>query len=95
MMTTVRQVEVAIERVEGFRVRLLHLHGRDVRSDRQNLPTYTYTRGLKGSATVWQWKENRFTPNYSGWGVEVLEPNGKAVHGRNLLSTVRRMYRQG
>lgn len=48
----VGQVERAIERVEGFRLRLLHPHGRDVRSDRTNLPRYGYRRALRGNASV-------------------------------------------
>jgi hypothetical protein len=91
-MPNVGQVERAIERVEGFRVRLRHPHGRDVRSDRENLPGYPYKRALNGSKTVRQWVDLRFTRNYSGWSVEVLQPNDQPAHGRNLLSTVRSMY---
>jgi hypothetical protein len=91
-MPNVGQVERAIERVEGFRVRVRHPQGRDVRSDRAKLPGYPYKRGLNGNKTVRQWADLRFTRNYSGWSVEVLQPNNKPAHGRNLLSTVRGMY---
>ena len=91
-MATTLQVENRIERIEGFRIAFRHPHGRNVRDDRQNLPQYPYERALKGNATVRQWIDLRFHPNYSGWDVEVLEPNGKPVHNRTLLATVRKGY---
>jgi len=91
-MATVRQVEARIERIEGFRVRLLHPGGRDVRSDRANLPQYGYERAASGGVTVRRWKDVRFTPTYSGWDVEVLDSHGSPAHGRALLSTVRDSY---
>jgi len=91
-VATVRQVEARIEGIEGFRVRLLHPDGRDVRSDRANLPQYGYERAAKGGVTVRRWKDVRFTRSYSGWDVEVLDANGTPAHGRALLSTVRETY---
>jgi hypothetical protein len=92
-MATVRQVEARIERIEGFRVRLLHPDGRDVRSDRANLPQYGYERAASDGTTVRRWQDVRFTRSYSGWDVEVLNSDGKPAHGRTLLSTVRATYR--
>jgi hypothetical protein len=92
-MATVRQLEGRIERIEGFRVRLLHPGGRDVRGDRANLPQYGYERAASDGANVRRWKDVRFTPSYSGWDVEVLESDGNPAHGRTLLSTVRATYR--
>ncbi len=91
-MATVRQVEARIEQIEGFRVRLLHPSGRDVRGDRANVPQYGYARAAAGSITVRRWMDLRFTPSYSGWHVDVLDANGGRAHGRALLSTVRDSY---
>ena len=91
-MATVGQVEVAIRRLEGFDVNVRHPHGRNVRSDRQDLPRYDYKRRLNGDATVRQWIDGRFTPNYSGWDVEVLAANRNPVHGGTRLKTVRSTY---
>jgi hypothetical protein len=92
-MATVRQLEGRIERIEGFRVQLLHPGGRDVRGDRANLPQYGYERAASDGVNVRRWKDVRFTPSYSGWDVEVLDSDGNPAHGRTLLSTVRATYR--
>lgn len=89
---TVKQVESAIERVEGFRVRILHPDGRDVRSDRTQLPRYDFERKLSGDRNVKAWKDIRFIKKYSGWRVEVLDSRGRDVHGGTLLSNVRDGY---
>lgn len=66
-----------------------HLDGRDVRGDRQQIPTYRYERALKGSANVKHWREARFLPHYPGFLVDVLRADGQAAHGSTLLSTLR------
>jgi hypothetical protein len=91
-MASVRTVEKTISRVEGFAVRMRHLNGRDVRSDRTNLPPYPFRRAMKSSAHVGKWKSDRFATRYPGFDVDVVAPDGRAVHGRTLLSTVRDMY---
>jgi len=39
-MSSIANVERKIKRIEGFRVRILHLTGADVRGDREGLPQY-------------------------------------------------------
>ena len=41
---TVKRLERNIRRVEGFDVAMLYPSGQDVRSDKQGLPSYRYTR---------------------------------------------------
>lgn len=89
--------EKKISVIEGFVVRFLHAapgkaKGRDVRSDKTNLPSYSYRRKAAGTQTVAAWIETRFSKNYPGYEVEVLDGNGKKVHGKTLLSTVRDTY---
>src|SRR3954447_5262047 len=60
-MATVRQLEARIERIESLRVRLLRPGGRDVRSDRANLPQYGYERAASDGVTVRRLKDGRFT----------------------------------
>ena len=91
-MSSVKSVERAISRVEGFEVRLRHLDGRDVRSDRTKIPPYPYRRAMKSSANVRKWKDDRFAARYPGFAVDVVAPGGDAVHGGTLLATVRDSY---
>lgn len=93
-MATIRQVEEKILDVEGFKVHVLHAQGgRDVRSDRGRMPAYPYKRALKGSKSVSDWRNGRFTQRYPGFCVRVLKADGRTpAHGRTLLSTVRDTY---
>lgn len=91
-MATVRAVEGRIEKVEGFSVRILHVTGTDMRSDRSGVPQYPYERALRNSASVRDWRQGRFLQTYPGFDVEVLDARGRKVHGGTLLSTVRDTY---
>ncbi len=91
-MSTVANVERKIRRVEGFRVHILHLHGADVRGDREGLPQYSYHRAAESDITVETWKETRFRPSYPGFDVEVIDRRGSPVQGNTKLDTVRRTY---
>ncbi len=91
-MATVRAIESRIARVEGFRVRVLYEDGRDVRSDRSNLPGYPYDRMLKNSSNVRGWVDSRFRHVYPGFSVTVLTADGRRAHGNMLLATVRDTY---
>ena len=89
--------ERKISVIEGFVVRFRHAapggsKGRDVRSDKKNLPSYSYRRKAAGTQTVAAWIESRFIKNYPGYKVEVLDGDGKKVHGKTLLSTLRSTY---
>jgi hypothetical protein len=91
-MSTVANVERKIRRVEGFRVRILHLRGVDVRGDRMGLPQYSYHRAAENHITVENWKATRFRPSYPGFEVDVLDRRRNSVKGNMKLSTVRETY---
>jgi hypothetical protein len=78
--------------VEGFRVRMLHLRGVDVRGDRAGLPQYSYHRAAENEITVENWKATRFRPSYPGFEVDVLDRRGNSVQGNTKLNTVRKSY---
>ena len=95
-MATVKHVERRIEKVEGFRVQILHGRDRrDVRSDKGGVTQYPYERALKGSSNVSAWRDHRFAVHYPGFEVDVLDASGHVVHGRTLLTTVRDTYLDG
>ena len=97
-MPSIKSVEKKIAAIEGFDVRFRYsgpsrVKGRDVRSDRSDVPTYDFERAASGSVTVAAWIETRFVPAFPGYAVEVLDGEGKDVHGKTMLSTVRDSYR--
>ena len=91
-MPKVGRVELRISQIEGFLVRIRHLGGADVRSDRQGLPTWPYERAAKDSWSVADWKRERFAPTYPGFNVEVLDADGNPVPGQTRLESVRDTY---
>jgi hypothetical protein len=91
-MSVVANVERKIRRVEGFDVRILHLHGADVRGDRTGLPQYSFRHAAAEDFTVEHWKETRFRPSFPGFEVDVLDGRGRSVQGNTKLSTVRASY---
>jgi len=91
-LSSVANVERKIRRIEGFRVRILHLNGADVRGDRKGLPQYPYHRAADNDFTVETWKQTRFRPYYPGFGVDVLDRRRKSVQGNTKVETVRRSY---
>lgn len=91
-MSAVANVERKIKRLEGFRVRILHLSGKDVRGDRAALPQYAYHRAAENDITVETWKTTRFRPSYPGFGVDVMDGRGNSVQGNTKLGTVRFSY---
>ena len=92
VVATVRAIERRIQRVEGFRVRVLYEDGRDVRGDRADLKQYPYERMMKNGANVHAWLEHRFHTTYQGFKAEVLTASGRRSHGNTLLGTVRDTY---
>ncbi len=91
-MSTTANVERKIRRVEGFRARILHLRGADVRGDRSGLPQYSYQHAAADDITVEHWKETRFRPSFPGFEVDVLDGRGRSVQGNMKLTTVRNSY---
>ena len=91
-MATVQAVERKIFRVEGFKVVIRHLDGRNVRGDREHLPAYPFGRAMKNRSNVKDWKRRRFQSTYPGFEVDVMAEAGGRVHGGTLLGTVRDGY---
>src|SRR2546430_1307958 len=91
-MSTVANVERRIRRIEGFRMRILHLTGADVRGDRAGLPQYGYHRAAENDITVETWKTIRFRPSFPGFEVAVVDARGNSVQGNTKLETVRATY---
>ena len=96
-MPLVESVEKAIRNVEGFDVRFRfqgpgRSKGRDVRSDRADIPQYRYVRACPGTDTVAAWRDRRFAKCFPGYSVEVLDGSGRPVDGRTLLRNVRSTY---
>jgi hypothetical protein len=92
-VASVEAVERRIKSVEGFRVAVRHLDGRNVRGDRTHMPTYQFRRAMADNANVKAWREGRFRPRYPGFEVDVLRRDGTRAHGATLLGTVRAEYR--
>lgn len=97
-LPTAAFVENKIAAIEGFAVRIRfagpgRAKGRDVRSDRTNLPPYRYRRRASSSITVAAWVQTRFEPTFPGYAVDVLDGTERVVSGRTLLSTVRTSYK--
>jgi len=84
---TMRAAAGAIRRLEGFDVRIVAADG----ADRQVEP-YPFERAARGQWTVAEWRRKRFEAIYPGWRIEVLGPDGEAVHGKTLLETLRAEY---
>ena len=91
-MSSVANVERKIKRIEGFKVRVLHLRGVDVRGDRGGMPPYGYHRAADSDITVENWKATRFRPSYPGFEVDVIDARGHSVQGNTKLGTVRQTY---
>ncbi len=91
-MSTIANVERKVRRIEGFKVRILHLHGADVRGDRAGMPQYPFRHAAADDITVEHWKETRFRPAFPGFEVGVLDGRRRSVQGNTKLSTVRASY---
>lgn len=91
-MASIKTVERQIGNLEGFDIRFIHPDGRDVRSDKTNIPGYSYQKAAKGNMNVATWRDQRFKQLYPGFECEVLDAGSEVVHGAMLLSTVRDSY---
>jgi len=91
-VASVKTVERQIGNLEGFDVRFYHPDGSDVRSDKGNIPSYSFARAAKGSMNVSSWRDQRFKQSYPGFDCEILDADGNTCHGAMLLSTVRDTY---
>lgn len=91
-MPMLKSVERKIATTEGFEITLRHADGRDMRSDKDGLPSYPYANAAKNDFTVAQWREQRFKKIYPGYEVTVWLADGSEAHGGTKLSTVRDSY---
>jgi hypothetical protein len=91
-MPKVGRVELRISQIEGFLVKIHHLDGRDVRSDRQGLPGWPYERAAKDAWTVADWRRERFNTVYPGFDVDVLDGDCNPVSGQTRLENLRESY---
>jgi hypothetical protein len=91
-MPTFGSVERKIFRVENFLVSIQDPQRRDVRSDRQGLPSWPYERAAKDTWTVARWKRERFKAVYPGFEVDVLDAGSSPVRGQTRLGNVRKTY---
>jgi type I restriction enzyme M protein len=89
-MRSPQSVSNEILEVEGFEVAFVSQDGTDVAQRR--VSEYPYQRAARSSWTVARWREQRFSPNYPDFDVEVLDASDEVVHGKTLLSTVRASY---
>jgi hypothetical protein len=86
-------LEMKIARVEGFQVRVFYADGRNVRSDREGMPSWPWEKAARDNWSVARWKQERFKSLYPGFEVKVLNGDGEAVEfGQTLLETVRDSY---
>ena len=92
-MPKVKNVEKKILEKEGFEVQITK-NGKDVRGDKILPIQYKVDRKSKGDMTVKEWKEARFSMRYPGYGVNVLDSNGKPVSGQTKLCTIRKSYNE-
>jgi hypothetical protein len=91
-MPSIERIEKQIYKLEGFKVRIRHLDGRDVRGDRSEVPGWPYERAAREILSVSEWKKTRFHKRYPGFTVDVLNGDDSVAHGKNSLSKVRNRY---
>lgn len=90
-MPMCKNVEKKIWDVEGFDVKIKY-NGSDVKGNKSGFPQYNFMNAAKNSMTVSTWKSNRFSMQYSGYQVDVLNSDGSSVSGQMQLGTVRDTY---
>ena len=89
-MTSLAALAEQIFQVEGFRVSLSSPNSEGHRPAR--LDAYPYERAARHNWSVSRWRGQRFEGSYTDLVVQVLDGDGRAVHGRTMLSTVRATY---
>jgi hypothetical protein len=89
---TLKHLEEQIWKIEGFRVRFSR-NGRNVRSDREDMPSYPYHRAAKRSWTIDRYRRCRLQAAYPGFEFDIVEGSGERAPGNTHLSTLRGSYR--
>jgi hypothetical protein len=90
-MTTVATRTREIDDLEGFDIQITK-DGAVVDTRINGLAKYPFDRKLKGTATVAQWKTQRFEATYPGYDCRVLYGDGREANGNATLNTVRESY---
>jgi len=91
-MASLKTRERQIANLEQFDVIFVNEDGRDTRSDLSGVAAYPYDRAARGEWTVAEWKQKRFWTVYPDNDCQVLDGDGRTVHGGTKLSTVRDTY---
>jgi hypothetical protein len=92
-MTTVATRIRQIADLEDFDVQIIK-DGTPLDPTTNGLPKFDFDRKMKGSATVSQWRAQRFYPGYAGYDCRVFYGNGQEANGNATLSTVRASYEE-
>jgi len=91
-MKSTKTVAEQIFEIEGFAVRFISLDGSD--PSLRRVEDYEFQRAARRTWTVASWRDNRFATLYPDFDVEVLDGEGRVVHGKTLVSTVRASYQE-
>jgi hypothetical protein len=86
---TSRELELQIEKIERFKVRIVSDSGRRVRSDATDFVDYPKKIAANGDLTVAAWIKARFKKYYDGYEVIVYDEDGDKVGGGKHLETIR------
>ena len=94
-MTTAATRAAEIYYVEEFSIVFLHEDESPIDPKQNGLPRFNFERRMKSTATVQEWKTQRFAPTYPGKRCLVLYANGEEAVGQTTLATVRASYEEG
>jgi len=91
-MALVKNVEKRIFDIEGFEVTIRDANGRALKKNAQLRMYRNYERQAQNNWKVSEWKEQRFSPNYPGLEVDVLDGQGHVARGNTTLWRLRDSY---
>ena len=94
-MTTAATRATEIQNIEEFAVVFLDEHDTPIDPRQNGLPRFNFERRIKGTATVQEWKTQRFARIYPGKKALVLYSNGEEAPGQTTIATVRASYEEG
>ncbi|MGH7294097.1 MAG: hypothetical protein ACRELB_04150 [Polyangiaceae bacterium] len=94
-MTTVATRMAEIKLVEEFDVVFLHESEAPIDVKTNGLPRFDFERRMKGTATVQEWRAQRFARIYPGKRCIVLYADGSEAPGQTTLAAVRASYEEG
>jgi len=89
-MKKVSTIVEQVRNVEGFNIKILDGEIQKPYCPNKKVDfSYDYKRAASSKMTVSQWSQQRMPDEV---GVEVVNAEGKTVHGRTQLNTVRQSY---